>query len=398
MIRGGELYIGTEGDRYVNEGKITLHGGRNEPTIAIEDQGIEAGSKIIANIGRLNMFGKKRSFKMTRLTKPAAIGDKTIFVETKNVDLAEGDRIAIAPTGVDYDKGETRNVVSYNKNTGEIELDSALDWYHFGADKSTGEKYNGVDMRGEVLSLSRNIKIIGTEVDDWGAQILTSDIMELDDSEEGFTMREGKTHLDSVEIQYGGQKDTRSAAIRFEGAIRHNQYVKNSVVHEGPGWMMNGVRSANLNVDNNVFWGGNQVGVGWNMVMTSSFNNNFVGWVTPRNDLEAIGMATLDVMGGALFCSLTYPSTCPGIRITNNICAGTVQQAFTGPAHDCDSKNTNFHSNVAHSINGGFSGNGFVVYPDPSKPGHKDCYEVSNNAAYKCEDAGVFTNFPSTRV
>jgi hypothetical protein len=58
LIRGGELYIGTEGDRYTNEGKITLHGGRNEPTIAIEDQGIEAGSKIIANIGRLNMFGK----------------------------------------------------------------------------------------------------------------------------------------------------------------------------------------------------------------------------------------------------------------------------------------------------------------------------------------------------
>jgi len=58
--------------------------------------------------------------------------------------------------------------------------------------------------------------------------------------------------------------------------------------------------------------------------MTSTFNNNFVGWVTPRTDLEAIGMATLDVMGGALFCSLTYPSACPGIRITNNICAGSV--------------------------------------------------------------------------
>lgn len=103
-------------------------------------------------------------------------------------------------------------------------------------------------------------------------------------------------------------------------------------------------------------------------------------------------------MGGALFCSITYPSPCPGIRITNNICAGTVQQAFTGPAHNCDSKNTNFYGNVAHSINGGFSGNGFVVYPDPSNPKHKECYEVSNNAAYKVADAGVFTNFPAKRV
>jgi hypothetical protein len=58
LIRGGEFYIGDKDNRYVNDGKITLHGGRNEPTIALEDQGIEAGSKIIANIGRLNMFGK----------------------------------------------------------------------------------------------------------------------------------------------------------------------------------------------------------------------------------------------------------------------------------------------------------------------------------------------------
>jgi hypothetical protein len=248
-------------------------------------------------------------------------------------------------------------------------------------------------MRGEVLSLSRNIKIIGEEKDDWGVQVLTADIMD----EEG-NFYEGKTHLDSVEIQYGGQKDTRRAAIRFEGSVAKSQTVKNSVVHEGPGWMFHGIRSKGMTVDNNVFWGGNQVGVGWNMVMASTFNNNFVGWVEPRNDLNAIGMATLDVMGGALFCSLTYPSPCPGIRITNNICAGTVQQAFTGPAHDCNKKNTNFYNNVAHSISGGFSGNGFVVYPDPSKPAHKNCFEVSNNAAYKCADAGVFTNFPSDRV
>lgn len=109
-------------------------------------------------------------------------------------------------------------------------------------------------------------------------------------------------------------------------------------------------------------------------------------------------MATLDVMGGALFCSLTYNSPCPGLKISNNICAGTVQQAFTGPGHDCDSDNTNFFNNVAHSISGGFSGNGFIVYPDPSKSDHKECYEVSNNAAYKCADAGILANFPTKKL
>lgn len=56
-------------------------------------------------------------------------------------------------------------------------------------------------MRGEVLSLSRNIKIIGdeTDTDNHGMQILTADIMELDG-----TFKEGKTTLDSVEIVFGG--------------------------------------------------------------------------------------------------------------------------------------------------------------------------------------------------
>jgi len=205
------------------------------------------------------MYGKERSFKMTRLLAPAKIGDKTITVDKKNVDLVQGDRIALAPTGIKYDTRDARNVVSYDKNTGLIELDEALEWYHFGADKSTAEKYNGVDIRGEVLSLSRNVRIVGTEVEDWGAQVLTADIME-----EDLEFREGLTNLDSVEIQYGGQKNTRSAALRFENTITNKHTVKNCAVHEGPGWMVNGVRSANMQFDNNIFWGGNQVGVGWN--------------------------------------------------------------------------------------------------------------------------------------
>jgi hypothetical protein len=100
LIRGGELYIGTKEKRYSQVATIKLHGDRNEETIALEDQGIEAGSKIIANIGRLNLYGKQRSFKMTRLTAPAEPGDTTITVETKNVDLVKGDRIALAPTGL----------------------------------------------------------------------------------------------------------------------------------------------------------------------------------------------------------------------------------------------------------------------------------------------------------
>jgi len=80
LIRG-EMYIGTKEEPFKSEAKISLFGGRNEPTIKIDNTGgIEGGSKIIANLSRLKMYGKQRSFKMTRLTKPANQGDTSIFV------------------------------------------------------------------------------------------------------------------------------------------------------------------------------------------------------------------------------------------------------------------------------------------------------------------------------
>jgi hypothetical protein len=50
--------------------------------------------------------------------------------------------------------------------------------YHFGApDPIYPEKipYNGLDIRGELLQLSRNILIKGDTTWDWGCQIVTSD-------------------------------------------------------------------------------------------------------------------------------------------------------------------------------------------------------------------------------
>jgi len=57
-------------------------------------------------------------------------------------------------------------------------------------------------MRGEVVSLSRNIKIIGEDVDSFGCQILSADIME-DGSISPDTVgleRTALTQIDSIEI------------------------------------------------------------------------------------------------------------------------------------------------------------------------------------------------------
>jgi hypothetical protein len=52
--------------------------------------------------------------------------------------------------------------------------------------------------------------------------------------------------------------------LRFEGALTHSHSFTNGAIHDGPGWIVNALRSKNIKFDNNVFWGGNQVGVGMN--------------------------------------------------------------------------------------------------------------------------------------
>jgi hypothetical protein len=127
-----------------------------------------------------------------------------------------------------------------------------------------------------------------------------------------------------------------------------------------------------MNFENNIIWAHVQTGVGFNSVMDTTFTGNFIGDIIGRKTLEAKGMSTLDVHGAALFCSLTFPATCPGFKITNNIVGGSIYAGFIAPAHNCDdTEQTVFRDNVAHAISGGFNGDGAVLYADPSVVAHK---------------------------
>ena len=70
-----------------------------------------------------------------------------------------------------------------------------------------------MDIRGEVILLSRNIVINGAGEDGYGAQIFVTDFLESNG-----VWRKGALQMSGVEIQQCSQVDTENAAIRFEGA------------------------------------------------------------------------------------------------------------------------------------------------------------------------------------
>ena len=158
------------------------------------DDTIEAGNKLIANVGKIKMYGQPRAKKMTRLLAPANKGDTSITIET-GLDFVAGDRLGLAPTSYDHEAVDDVTLTSYTSATGVAVFAVPLNHYHWGQSTSTATKYNGVDIRGEVVLLSRNIKIAGEDIESWGGQIVTSDTIEGD-----LTMRHGQVFMDSVEL------------------------------------------------------------------------------------------------------------------------------------------------------------------------------------------------------
>lgn len=123
-------------------------------------------------------------------------------------------------------------IESYDRDTGIITFTEELQYYHYGQSGSTARDYSGVDMRGEVLLLSRNVRVVGEDNDAWGAQIVVADTFELS----GVT-RTGTVIFDNIECENCSQRDTMKSGIRFENAKEGHSSVTNSAVHGGLGWI-----------------------------------------------------------------------------------------------------------------------------------------------------------------
>lgn len=203
FIRTGELIIGSEATPFATSATITLFGEYADRTVAYSNA-IYAGNKVIANLGLLQMYGTIPTTKMVRLKAPAAKGATTITVDT-GLTWAVGSKIYLAPTSFSRTASDYGVITAYDTLTGVITLQTALAHYHFGAAVTTAADYNNVvDIRGEVVLLTRNVRIVGDRTDlnsDWGGHMVTSDTLEASG-----TMRTGETTLSAVEFENCGQK------------------------------------------------------------------------------------------------------------------------------------------------------------------------------------------------
>ena len=140
----GELEIGTVAKPYTHKATITLTD--NVPGEELDGMG-DRGIMIAG--GTLNLHGVTTN-SWSKLSKTAEAGSTSIEVLNAKGWKA-GDEIVLASTDYDPRQAERRTISAIKGNT--ITLDKKLEYMHF------GRITFGVDERGEVGMLTRNIKI-----------------------------------------------------------------------------------------------------------------------------------------------------------------------------------------------------------------------------------------------
>jgi cell migration-inducing and hyaluronan-binding protein len=207
-LPGGELDIGSEAKPYTRKATITLTD--NVPNEDINTMG-DRGIMMLG--GTLSLHGD-RTNAWTKLAKTAKAGTSTIVV-LNAAGWSKGDVIVLASTDYNPRQAEERTVTAVAGNT--LTLDKPLQYMHF------GEITFGVDERGEVAMLSRNIKIQAS--DDAAKSYFGGHIM---------AMAGSKMFVEGIELNRMGQHMhlARYPIHWHIGGEGKGQYIKNASIHD----------------------------------------------------------------------------------------------------------------------------------------------------------------------
>jgi cell migration-inducing and hyaluronan-binding protein len=227
-VRGGELQIGSEARPHTRKATITLTDKvRGEDINTMGDRGI------MLMRGTLSLHGDRENA-WTKLARTAEAGSSRIEVLNGHGWRA-GDEIVLASTDFDPHQAERRTVTAISGNT--ITLDRPLEYMHF------GEITYGVDQRGEVGLLTRNIRIHAS--DDADQSYFGGHIM---------AMVGSTVQVSGVELKRMGQHLTlaRYPMHWHLSGDGRGQYIKNSAIHDTYSRCVTVHGTDNVLVENNV--------------------------------------------------------------------------------------------------------------------------------------------------
>jgi len=413
----GELEIGTEAKPHTRKATITLTDNiKGEAMMGMGDRGIMLSG------GTLNLHGDRKNA-WTKLAKTAEAGSNAIEV-LNAAEWRVGDQIVLASTDFDPRQAERRNITAISGNS--ITLDKPLEYMHFG--KITF----GVDERGEVGLLTRNIKVQASEDADqsyFGGHIMA--------------MVTSKMYVDGVELTRMGQNLTLARYpihwhLVGDGA---GQYIKNAAIHDTYSRCVTVHGTDNLRIENNVTFNtvghcffledgietGNQyvrnLAIQTKCHMTKPCDPTDLGPFGASADglnFKTTGQDSKEILIPSDNTASSFWITNPDNVYVDNVAAGSDATGFwlaapehpTGAFEGTDRSKAmwprrmnirEFRGNVAHSNHDGFMGDrapradgkfavgGYVSLVNPSDPNSAQAEAVIEDfTAYKNRNSGIW--------
>jgi len=403
ILLRGLLQIGSEDNPFLNQATITLLD--NVPDEAVDGGMGDRGIMVMG--GTLELHGA-RSHTWTKLTQTANAGATEIAVLDAS-GWQVGDDIVLASTDFASTQAEKKTIAAINGNT--ITLVSPLTYMHF------GEITFGVDERGEVGLLSRNIKIQSSA-----------------DSESSYkgghiaVMAPGQMHISGVEFYRMGQhlEMGRYPVHWHLAGDADGQYVENSSMHFSYNRCVTVHGTHNVRVENNVTY--DTVGHCFFLEDGAETGNQFIrnlGIQTkchPTRSCQPFFQQADDVLLPSDNNAATFWITNPDNVFRDNVAAGAEEIGFwialpehpTGAFEGTEEGQNiwprrtalrEFSGNVAHSNYDGLMfdrgpnpdgtfdipGNDHTAYADPSNTSSQRLTtRLENFTAYKNSNNGVW--------
>ena len=228
-LAGGELDIGSEARPHTRQATITL-----TDRVPGEDVNTMGDRGIMLLRGTLSLHGDRTNNTWTKLARTAKAGAQRIDVLNAS-GWRKGDEIVLASTDYDPHQAERRTVTAVSGNA--ITLDRPLKYMHF------GEITFGVDERGEVGLLTRNIRIRAS--DDAEKSYFGGHIM---------AMAGSRMYISSVELSRMGQ-NMHLARYPIHWHVlgdADGQYIQNSSIHDTYSRCVTVHGTNDVRVENNV--------------------------------------------------------------------------------------------------------------------------------------------------
>jgi len=410
-LPGGELDIGSEAKPFTHKATITLTDNVKDENInTMGDRGI-----MLLN-GTLSLHGDRKN-SWTKLSATAKAGAARIQVLDAS-GWRKGDVIVLASTDFDSRQAEERTIVAVNGNT--VTIDKPLKFMHF------GRITDGVDERGEVGMLTRNIKIQAS--DDAAKTYFGGHIMAMGGS---------KMYISAVELNRMGQNlHLARYPIHFhilgEG---QGQYVENSSIHDTYSRCVTVHGTNDLRIQNNVTF--NTVGHCYFMEDAVEHGNQFIHNLamvtkchpdgkacnpTDAHHGSSEGQRAKDVLLPSDNTASSFWITNPDNIYRDNVAAGSEATGFwialpehpTGAFKGAEGSDKiwprrtafrEFSGNVSHSNYDGLmfdrgpspegtfnvGGNTHLAYTDPNDTKSKQLETVIDNfTSYKNKNAAIW--------